>query len=872
MKTIKRVIPLLLVVVLLLGLFPLGAFASGDEPVITEDPSGEITEAAPDPEAEETVPTETPPTDMAVDPTEELAATPEVPETTNQPEVTPSGEETVPPQPVESAQPESSPLVPEIEPPDEDEPSIEEPYGDGIVMGPNNPPEDAPMLFAAYSGSATIAVRSCYDSSGNSIKYAYSFKYMDRWVGGATYPRHIIYANNTPAYCIDPGAYLPGGSNVTTNAATIWAGYSTEKKDAIKLAILCGAEGNASNLSGSYGSKYTATQMIVWEFVVGVRSTTAPYSVSDNKVINSVCYNGANPEVKTVYNQIASAMAAYNTLPSFANPLAAPPPMNEMQYDNGTYTLTLTDTNNVLSNYNVSCTDNNVQLSVSGNTLTMTSTVPVSSATVNLTRKSTVSASSQIVAYGGAGLQETVVGIEAVGGTPGYFSIKAAHIPKGSLKIVKTSDDGHVSGIQFRITGGGIDQLVTTDSSGTITVDTLTPGVFTVTEQVPAGYSADRVSQTVTVRDGETAAVTFNNTLKKWRVIVTKVDADGGLTRSSDATLEGAVYGVFQGGQLQDKYTTDSRGQFTTQFYPCGSGWTLKELEAPTGYTVDQTEYSIGAEPGDFTQATKDTALTVKERIIKGNLLIVKQDAETQTPLAGAKFRVLDSTGATVAEGESGSDGRFTVDSLVYGEYQWQEVSPPQFFELDDTPHDFSITEDGVTITVTCDDHRIPGSITVHKNDAKGSALAGAVYLLEWSADGGSWQPVSYRDGGEMLAGGCTSPGLANGQLTTGRDGTVTFSGLRADGEIQYRLTESKAPTGMSLMKDPIYTGTLPVEGDSDPIFDISITVTDTRITELPMTGSSGIWPVTIGTALAGLAAVAGFFYTNKKSKRSTAI
>ena len=880
MKTIKRILPLLLIVILVLGMVPMGAFAAEDGTIPTEDPSGEITETAPSPEAEATTPPEAPPADTGSEVPDGPAETPEAPEATTEPEATPpeetappAAEETTSPQPEETDQPEpeASPSpVPEVEVPNDDEPSIEEPCGDGIEMGPNNPPEDAPMMFAAYSNSATIAVRSCYDSANNSIKYANSFQYDGRWVGGATYPRHIIYANGSPAYCLEPGKYLVGGSNVSKDAAKVWNSFSTSKRDAIKLAILCGAEGNASNLAGSYGSQYTATQMIVWEFVVGVRSTTAPYSVSDNKVINSVCYNGANPEVKTVYNQIASAMAAYNTLPSFANPLAAPPPQNELQYNGSTYTLTLTDSNNVLGNYNVTCTDNNVQLSVSGNTLTMTSTVPVSSATVNLTRKSTVSASSQIVAYGGEGLQETVIGIEAVSGTPGYFSIKSAYIPKGDVEIIKTSDDGHVSGIQFRITGGGIDQLVTTDSGGRVKVEGLKPGSYTVYEQVPEGYFSDRVSQSVTVRDRETATVTFNNTLKKWRVSVAKVDADG-ITRNSDATLEGAVYGVFKGGQLQDRYTTDSQGQFTTKYYPCDDDWTLRELESPTGYTVDPTEYPIGAEPGDFTQATKDMTLTVKERIIKGNLLIIKQDAETQTPLAGAKFRVLDSTGAMVAEGETGPDGRLAVDGLVYGDYQWQEVSPPKYFELDETLHDFSIEEDGVTVTVTCDDHRIPGSITVHKNDTKGNSLAGATYLLEWSADGSSWQPVSYRDDGEVLTGGCTSPGLANGQLTTGSDGTVTFSGLRADGEIKYRLTESKAPAGMSLLKDPIYTGTLPVEGDSDPIYDISATVTDTRITDLPMTGSSGLWPVTLGTALAGLAAVAGFFYTHKKSKRRSA-
>ena len=455
MKKIKHLLPLLLIALLLMGLLPLGAFAQ-------EGASTEPAEATPTPAA---------PGDIVSSGSSPEEAPP--PAETAAPTATPAPAPTAEPTPAPTVAPTETPApteAPEIGPPNEDGPSIDEPCGDGIVMGPNNPPEDAPMMFAANSNSATIAVRSCYDSSGNSIKYANSFKYDGRWVGGATYPRHIIYANGSPAYCLEPGAYLPGGSTVTTDAATVWNSFSSSKRDAIKLAILCGAEGNASNLSGSYGSQYTATQMVVWEFVVGVRNTTAPYSVTDNKVINSVCYNGANPEVKTVYNQISSAMAAYNTLPSFANPLAAPPPQNDLQYNNGTYSLTLTDSNNVLGNYNITCTDNNVKLSVNGNKLTMTSSAYISGATVNLTRKSTVSASSQIVAYAGSGLQETVIGIEAVSGTPGYFSIKSAYIPKGSAKIIKTSSDGKVAGITFTVTGPGTNKTVTTGADGTFTL------------------------------------------------------------------------------------------------------------------------------------------------------------------------------------------------------------------------------------------------------------------------------------------------------------------------------------------------------------------------------------------------------------------
>ena len=933
MKSMTRILSLALAVILALSLCAVGAFADDAPP--SAEPEGETTtEATPAPETETPTPAET-------------AA----------PTATPAPTPTATPSPVPTAAPTETPApteAPEIGPSDMEGPSIDEPYGDGIVMGPNNPPEDAPMVFAANSNSAAISVHNCFMSNGTQIKYVSSFYWNGHNVGGNGSPRYQITANGAPAYCIEPGAYLPGGSQVTKDAAKVWAGFPSAKRDAIKVALLCGEPGNSSNLSGNFGSQYTATQMIVWEFVVGARSTSPPYALSDGKVINAVCSGGANSEVKTVYNQISSAMAAYNTLPSFANPLEAPPPQNDLQYDNGTYSLTLTDSNNVLGNYNVSCTDSNVRLSVNGNKLTMTSTAYISGATVNLTRKNTVSASSQIVAYAGAGLQETVVGVEAVGGTPGYFSVKSAYIPKGNAKIVKTSSDGKVAGITFTVTGGSINTTVTTGPDGTITIPDLTPGTYTVTETVPAGYVADKASQTVTVADKQTATVTFKNTLKTgtvrivktsddgkvsgilftvkggsvnqtvtsgsdgtitipglvpgqytvtesvpesyvcnnpaqtvtveydktaevhfenklkmWRVSVAKVDAEANVRRSSDVTLEGAQYGVYKDGTLQDTYTTDSSGHFTTNYYPCGSGWTLQEISAPTGYTVDPNSYPIGAEPGTVELAANDTAITVKETIIKGKLLIVKQDALTETPLAGAVFSVMDETGATVTEATTGEDGTATVEELPYGAYTSKETKAPDGYQLDETVFDFAITEDGQTITLTRENIYCVGSISVHKVNLQGQDLSGAVYLLEWSEDGGTWNPVTFRDGATPTIGGCTTLGLENGQLTTGEDGTALYDGLVANGKVQYRLTEIKAPEGMSLLKDPVYTGVLPAEGEAGPLYEVTFTVTDTRTTTLPQTGASGLVKlVTLGTALVGLAGAAGIFYTYNNKRR----
>ena len=57
-----------------------------------------------------------------------------------------------------------------------------------------------------------------------------------------------------------------------------------------------------------------------------------------------------------------------------------------------------------------------------------------------------------------------------------------------------------------------------------------------------------------------------DNILKKFAVTVTKSDYEEG-TAQGDATLAGAVYGIYKGDTLIDEYVTDENGQFTTKEY-----------------------------------------------------------------------------------------------------------------------------------------------------------------------------------------------------------------------------------------------------------------------------------------------------------------
>ena len=105
------------------------------------------------------------------------------------------------------------------------------------------------------------------------------------------------------------------------------------------------------------------------------------------------------------------------------------------------------------------------------------------------------------------------------------------------------------------------------------------------------------------------------------------------------------------------------------------------------------------------------------------------------------------------------------------------------------------------------------GSITVRKVDVTGSPLAGAELMLETSADGKTWTEV--------------------GRITTDKTGSAKWSDLKVGA--QYRVTETKAPAGYTLLTEPLFTGVL----DSSNR-DITITACNNAGFVLPFTGGTG--------------------------------
>lgn len=754
----------------------------------------------------------------------------------------------------------------------------------------------ATTAFAA-GDIGTVAFQHTYDSDGNAMRYNSSAVINGHTAGGTGEYKYRMFIDGEVGFCIQPGVPLKTGNTLTKASSEAWNALSSNQRKAIGLALLYGYQGNRNALSGSDDEKWLATQTLVWEFVTGCREATGSYQQTSRTVYDlHFGSNYANSGARTAYEQNVSMLSEYNTIPSFmsggTNDIT-----KELAYKDGKYSITLTDNNGVLSDYNFTSSDGNVNVSKSGNKLTVSSASAVSGTVrITATRNNipTVSSSAKLIAYGDPNLQDVITGVENVDTVAAYMNIET---PTGTLALKKTSEDGVVANISFTITGDNFSKTVKTGADGTISVEGLFPATYTVTEHTIDRYEPQK-SQTVTLVGGKTSVVTFSNTLKrgdleiiktsednlvegvtfhlygtslsglpvdeyavtdakgvarfedvlisgntpytveevdtavryvvpasqtapiewnkvtsrsftnilkKFNVTVTKSDVETG-TAQGDASLAGAVYGIYKGEELIDSYTTDKNGQFTTDYYVCDSDWTVREISPSEGYLLDNTIHKVGAEPQLYTVELNTTANDVTEQVIKGNIAIIKHtdNGETQieTPEAGAIFEVfLKSAGSYEAAKETERDiltcdenGFAQTKDMPYGIYTVRQTSGWEGRELM-ADFDVFISADGHTYHYLINNANFASYIKVVKTDAEtGNTIpyAGAGFQI-------------YDPNGNLVTMTFTYPEVT----------TIDTFYTTAEGELitpqtleygkGYSLVEVQAPYGYVLNSEPVY-------------------------------------------------------------------
>lgn len=674
--------------------------------------------------------------------------------------------------------------------------------------------------------------------------------YMNGWTSGeATWMTtlHTIGSFDGPAcYCIEPGVPRNLYRSYESYGEDYWDTFPAEYNrtiDGRTMKTLLGRimqYGYQGNLSLDWRSQneadadklahMMATQVLVWETVVGERD--ADFNHVDPGSADAVksVYRTSHPlysRFSAYYDSIETSVKKHTIVPSFMDRSEEAAQTVELSWDGSRYTATLTDANGVLSEYAFSSAQSDMSFAVDGNDLTISAeTAPADGVTITAVRNNTRQG---VVVwsdghYGPDGTMQDVVTFRDTVSDPmyAYLHLKVGY---GSVKIVKTSEDGEVSGISFTVSGNGTEQTVTTNADGEMQLDDLRPGVYTVTEQSNDRYEPQEVRQ-VTVLSGQVATVAFHNmlkrgslevvktaedglnegvkfhltgtslagllvdeyavtgsngkavfsdvligtdyilsevdtgiiyvvpedqttavewntvtqvevrnVLKKWSATVAKRDAETGLPQG-DATLAGAVYGVYRGEELVDTYTTDESGQFTTTDYVCGNDWTIRELSPSEGYLLDDTVYPVGAEPQHYTEEYNPIALDVTEQVIRGGVTLTKVDRDyPENKLEGAVFEVyrdsnrnqkLDAEDELLGTMEELGGGEYALTGLCYGGYFAKEAQAPEGFYLDENAYYFAITTDGETVTV--------------ENEAgKGfvnAAQVGSLRIVKTSSDG----------------------------------------------------------------------------------------------------------------------------------------
>ena len=780
--------------------------------------------------------------------------------------------------------------------------------------------------------------------------------YMNGWTSGeATWMTtlHTIGSFDGPAcYCIEPGVPRNLYRSYESYGEDYWDTFPAEYNrtiDGRTMKTLLGRimqYGYQGNLSLDWRSQnkadadklahMMATQVLVWETVVGERD--ADFNHVDPGSADAVksVYRTSHPlysRFSAYYDSIEASVKKHTVVPSFMDRSEEAAQTVELSWDGGRYTATLTDTNGVLGEYAFSSAQSDMTFAVDGNDLTISAeTASADGVTITAVRHNT----RQGVLvwsdghYGPDGTMQDVVTFRDTVSDPmyAYLHLKVGY---GSVKIIKTSEDGEVSGISFTVSGNGTEQTVTTNADGEMQLDDLRPGVYTVTEQSNDRYEPQEVRQ-VTVSSGQVATVAFHNmlkrgslevvktaedglnegvkfhltgtslaglsvdeyavtgsngkavfsdvligtdyilsevdtdiryvvpedqttavewntvtqaevrnVLKKWSATVTKRDAETGLPQG-DATLAGAVYGVYRGEKLVDTYTTDESGQFTTTDYVCGEDWTIRELSPSEGYLLDSTVYPVGAEPQRYTAEYNPIALDVTEQVIRGGVALTKVDKDyPENKLEGAVFEVyrdsnrnqeLDAEDELLGTMEELGGGEYALTGLCYGGYFVKEAKAPEGFYLDENAYYISITTDGETVTV--------------ENEAgKGflnAAQVGSLRIVKTSSDG-KLEGFSFRVTG------------ANGYdrvFQTDAEGAILIEGLRIG---DYTVSE---------VRDGTSDGYLLPADKTASVFEGAVTEVEMHnekkpALEVPQTGDNShmaLWLGLLGISGIGAAAI----------------
>ncbi|WP_445661933.1 SpaA isopeptide-forming pilin-related protein [Bacillus sp. FSL K6-0067] len=343
----------------------------------------------------------------------------------------------------------------------------------------------------------------------------------------------------------------------------------------------------------------------------------------------------------------------------------------------------------------------------------------------------------------------------------------------GSLQIIKTDDKDQtkrLAGAEFTlkdVKGNVVKEAITTDKSGTVKVDGLVPGEYTLEEtKAPEGYELTKQVIHVTVDGEKIVDVKVANSKSLGQFEIVKVDAENKAKVLSDAEFE-----VYKDGKKVETLRTDKTGKVISQKLEPGT-YTLKETKASQGYKLLKEEIEVVVEANKVVQVQVENAKEL------GSLQVIKKDAESGKVLEGAEFKLKNEAGQVVGETKTtNKDGVVKFENLVPGKYTLEETKAPEGYKVLEVTVEVNVVANEV-VKQEVTNEKVTGQFEIVKVDAedKAKVLSDAEFEV-------------YKGGKKVET------------LRTDKTGKVISQKLEPG---TYTLKETKAPQGYKLLKEEI--------------------------------------------------------------------
>ena len=299
---------------------------------------------------------------------------------------------------------------------------------------------------------------------------------------------------------------------------------------------------------------------------------------------------------------------------------------------------------------------------------------------------------------------------------------------------------------------------------------------------------------------------------KKVKMTVWKKDSETGSTPQGDATLEGAVYGVYSDvacTKLVKSYKTNAKGTFETDYYRCGVNMYLKEITPPEGYLKNEKVYTITKDGQQFTNEYNSAETQADEDVVKGDVAIIKGMGNGKpgivSPENNAQFQIYLASAGSYEKAKATERDILTTDltgyakskKMPYGTYVVHQTAGaantekcPDFY--------VNVKENGKTYKYLLNNPEFNAYLKIVKKDSKTHQTvlkAGTTYQIYKVNEDGSETLVTqtYSNGNAIE--------VVDRFVTDETGEIITYEKLKAG---TYKVYEIEGPEGYRVNRQPV--------------------------------------------------------------------